>query len=67
MDDDVQYIAVFLIGAKDPVKEFQERANHLVESSTITREEIPKLLDRVCKLRGNAGEIAREIRKKLRG
>ena len=64
--DNATYIGVFLIGAKDLKKEFLTRAQALVDSGKITRDEIPELLDEVCKIKGNAGEIAREIREKLK-
>ncbi|MHA1907935.1 MAG: hypothetical protein ACW98Y_11615 [Candidatus Thorarchaeota archaeon] len=67
MDENVQFVAVFLIGAKDPVKEFQERTDYLISKGKLTREDVPKLLDKICKMKGNSGEIGREIRKKLRG
>jgi hypothetical protein len=64
--DNATLIAVFLIGAKDPRKEFEIRAQSLVDSGSINREEIPKLLDEICKMKGNAGEIGREIREELK-
>lgn len=65
MDQSVRYVAVFLIAARDPVKEFQKRTEDLVKRGEITREQIPDLLDALCKREGNAGEIGREIRRRL--
>ncbi|MHA1637710.1 MAG: hypothetical protein ACTSUB_06810 [Candidatus Thorarchaeota archaeon] len=65
MEQSVQYVAVFLIAAKDPVKEFHKRTEDLIKRGEITREQIPDLLKALCKRKGNAGEIGREIRKKL--
>ncbi|MGY5874229.1 MAG: hypothetical protein RTU30_00660 [Candidatus Thorarchaeota archaeon] len=65
-DENVRYIAVFLIAAKNPRKEFDARAQVLVDKGQITRDEIPKILDKICKMKGNAGEIGREIRDELK-
>ena len=65
-DEHARYIAVFLIAARDPRKEFEARAQSLVDRGEITRDEIPKLLDKVCKRKGDAGNIAKKIRDELK-
>ena len=65
-DEKARYIAVFLIAAKDRRTEFFARAQDLIDRGEITREDLPKLLDKICKMKGNSGEIGREIRKQLK-
>ncbi len=61
-----EYIAIFLITARDERKEFMDRAQALIDSGEMTREEIPKVLDEICKIKGDAGEIARRVRDQLK-
>ncbi len=64
--DPATYIAIRLIAAKDIKKEFLDAADWLVDQGEITRDEIPEMLDQICKMEGNAGELGRKIREALR-
>ncbi|MGY5854690.1 MAG: hypothetical protein RTU92_14065 [Candidatus Thorarchaeota archaeon] len=66
LSENAEYIAVFLIMARNERKEFMDRAQVLIDSGSMTREQIPEVLDEICKIKGNAGEIAREIRDQLK-
>lgn len=49
-----------------PKEEFDIATRELIASGSLTPEKVPWLLDEICKMKGNAGELGREVRDQIR-
>ena len=49
-----------------PREEFDIATTELIASGSLTPEKVPWLLDEICKMKGNAGELGREVRDQIR-
>jgi hypothetical protein len=49
-----------------PREEFDIATRELIASGSLTPEKVPWLLDEICKMKGNAGELGREVRYQIR-
>ena len=65
-------VAVRMISASTPNskvtprEEFEIACRELIESGSLNPGKVPWLLDEICKMKGNAGELGREVRDQIR-